>query len=175
MKVRNLLVVVLGVTGLLPSMAQAQKFIDFESTGSVRSTLVFDNQIVPDVYSFFARTGEPIRVETSDNGPETNRLDTTIRVIGPDAAINLFDDDGAPNLASRLSFTAADTGAYIIVVSSFSGNPLRGGANGGNYTLNFARGTSASALQAQDALIVEPGQGEFMPEVSNPEEVKPAQ
>ncbi len=75
--------------GLSPSLAQAQKFINFNTTGSVTSTLVFTNQIVPDVYSFFATAGERIRVQTSNNS-----FDTTIRVIGPDAAINLFDDDG---------------------------------------------------------------------------------
>jgi pre-peptidase len=164
MKARNLLVVVLGVTGLFPAIAQAQKNINFTTTGSVTSTLVFNNQISPDVYSFFATAGEPIRVQTVNNS-----FDTTIRVVGPDAAINLFDDDGGTNLASRLDFTAADTGSYIVVVSSFSGNP-----GGGNYTLNFARGSSASAVQGQSELIVEPGQGESMPEVSNPEEVKPA-
>ncbi len=148
--------------GLSPSLAQAQKFINFNTTGSVTSTLVFTNQIVPDVYSFFATAGERIRVQTSNNS-----FDTTIRVIGPDAAINLFDDDGGGNLASRLVFTAADTGAYIVVVSSFSGNP-----GGGNYTLNFARGSFA--LQAVSALSreVDPGHGEFMPDVDNPEEVK---
>src|ERR687888_2786059 len=77
--------VVLG--GLFPSIAQAQKFINFDTTGSVTSTLVFGNQIVPDVYSFFATAGEQIRVQTSNNS-----FDTTIRVTGPDAAINLFDD-----------------------------------------------------------------------------------
>jgi hypothetical protein len=164
MKARNLLVVVLGITGLLPSIAQAQKNINFSTIGSVTSTLVFGNFIVPDVYSFFVpAVGEPIRVETSNNS-----FDTTIRVVGPDAAINLFDDDGGTGNASRLDFTAADIGHYIIVVSSFSGN-----GGGGNYTLTFARGPSA--LQAGSELTVDPGQGESMPEVSNPEEVKPAQ
>jgi hypothetical protein len=109
--------------GLFPSRAQAQKNIFFTTTGSVRSTLVFTNQISPDVYAFFATAGERIRVQTSNNS-----FDTTLRVIGPDAAINLFDDDGgsvppASVLASRLVFTAADTGWYLVVVSSFSGNP----------------------------------------------------
>jgi hypothetical protein len=149
--------------GLSPSLAQAQKFINFTTTGSVNSTLVFNNQIVPDVYSFFATAGERIRVQTSNNS-----FDTTIRVIGPDAAINLFDDDGGGNLASRLVFTAADTGAYIVVVSSFSGNP-----GGGNYTLTLARGSLA--LQAVNALSrdVDPGQGEFMPDLDNAVEEKP--
>src|SRR6266849_10106486 len=118
--------VVLG--GLSPSLAQAQKFINFNTTGSVRSTLVFTNQISPDVYAFFATAGERIRVQTSNNS-----FDTTLRVIGPDAAITLFDDDGgsvppASVFASRLVFTAADTGWYLVVVSSFSGNP-----GGGDY------------------------------------------
>ena len=154
--------VVLG--GLSPSIARAQKNINFTTTGSVTSTLVFTNQISPDVYSFFATAGERIRVQTSNNG----NLDTTIRVIGPDTAINLFDDDGGGSLASRLVFTAADTGAYIVVVSSYSGNPP-----GGNYTLTLARGAEAS--QDVKTFTVNPTQGESMSDVDNPVEQKPAQ
>jgi hypothetical protein len=133
-------VLALGVAlaGLVPSTAHAQKSIDFFTTGSVRSTLVFSNQIVPDTYYFFATAGERIRVRTSNNA-----FDTTIRVVGPDASISLFDDDSGGGLASNLAFTAADTGAYIVVVSSFSGNP-----GGGDYTLEFARGTAAYAASA---------------------------
>jgi hypothetical protein len=154
------LVVVGG--GLAPSLAHAQKNIFFTTTGSVRSTLVFTNQISPDVYSFFATAGERIRVETSNNS-----FDTTIRVIGPDASINLFDDDSAGNRASRLVFTAADTGWYLVVVTSFSGNP-----GGGDYTLNFARGSAAASLQA---LIATPQGGESMSDVDNAVEEKPLQ
>ena len=52
-------VLALGVAlaGLVPSTAHAQKSIDFFTTGSVRSTLVFTNQIVPDTYYFFATAG----------------------------------------------------------------------------------------------------------------------
>jgi len=152
--------------GLFPSVALAQKNINFTDTGSVNSTLVFSNQINPDVYSFFAAAGERIRVQTSNN----TGLDTTIRVVGPDASINLFDDDGGSTpqspLASRLVFTATDSGAYIVVVSSFSGNP-----GGGNYTLNFARGNAA--LQAIGEVSTEPNPGKFMPEVTNPVQEKP--
>ena len=136
------------------------KNINFSTIGSVTSTLVFGNQISPDIYSFFAEAGEQIRLETSN----TN-VDTTIRVVGPDAAINLFDDDGGEGLASRLAFTTADTGTYIAVVSSFSGNP-----GGGNYTLDFARG--AAALQAVDEAGEDAGQGKSMPEFENRVEVK---
>lgn len=153
------LVVVVG--GLSPSLAHAQKNIFFTTTGSVHSTLVFTNQISPDVYSFFATAGERIRVETSNNS-----FDTTIRVIGPDASINLFDDDSAGNLASRLVFTAADTGWYLVVVSSFSGNP-----GGGDYTLHFARG--AAAASSIQALIATPQGGESMSDVDNAVEEKP--
>ncbi|WP_089941055.1 hypothetical protein [Candidatus Entotheonella palauensis] len=66
----------------------------------------------------------------------SNNFDTTVRVVGPDAAINLFDDDGGPGVNSRLTFTARDVGFYIIVVSSFSGNPPRGN---GAYTLRMER------------------------------------
>lgn len=136
------------------------KDINFTTTGSVRSTLLFGNFISPDVYSFFATVGEQIRVETSDTS-----VDTTIRVIGPDASINLFDDDGGAGLASRLVFTAADTGIYIVVVSSFSGNP-----GGGDYTLNFARGSAA--LQALSELKVAPEQGKSMLDFDNSVKVK---
>ena len=155
--------------GLSPSLAQAQKFINFTTTGSVTSTLVFNNQIVPDVYSFFATAGERIRVQTSNNS-----FDTTIRVVGPDTAINLFDDDGGSvagsPLASRLVFTAADTGAYIVVVSSFSGNP-----GGGTYTLTLARGAAAQQAINTFSREVDPTQGEFMPDLDNAAEEKPAQ
>jgi Bacterial pre-peptidase C-terminal domain len=159
------LAMVVVVGGLSPSLAQAQKNINFTTTGSVRSTLVFTNQISPDVYSFFATAGEQIRVQTSNNS-----FDTTIRVIGPDAAINLFDDDGgsvaSSPLASRLVFTAADTGTYIVVVSSFSGNP-----GGGDYTLNFARGAAASS--SLQALTVDTQGGESVSDVDNAVEEKP--
>src|SRR3954465_8216754 len=111
------------------------KNINFTSTGSVTSTLLFGNQISPDVYSFFAEAGQQIRLQTSNAS-----FDTTIRVVGPDASLNLFDDDGGGFPLSRLVFTTADTGTYIAIVSSFGGNP-----GGGNYTLTFARG--AAALQ----------------------------
>jgi hypothetical protein len=155
------MVVVLG--GLSPSIARAQKNINFTTTGSVTSKLVFTNQISPDVYSFFATAGERIRVQTSNNS-----FDTTIRVIGPDAFINLFDDDSGGSLASRLVFTAADTGSYIVVVSSFSGNP-----GGGNYTLTLARGVAAA--QALSAVTADPTQDESISDVDNPAEQKPAQ
>ena len=137
------------------------KTINFTTTGSVRSTLVFTNQIIPDVYFFFATVGEEIRLETSDIS-----FDTTIRVVGPDAAIDLFNDDGGAGFASRLVFTAADTGGYIVVVSSYDGNPP-----GGDYTLNFARGStvhqSLSALR-EDSML-----GRTMPDVENPVKDKP--
>jgi hypothetical protein len=154
----------LGVLGgLSPSVAQAQKNINFTTTGSVLSTLLFGNQISPDVYSFFATAGELIRVETSNNS-----FDTTIRVIGPDASINLFDDDGGTGNASLLVFTAADTGGYIVVVSSFSGNP-----GGGNYMLTFARGALAASSLSGVSVDVDPTQGESMSDVENPVEEKP--
>jgi hypothetical protein len=136
------------------------KNIHFTTTGSVTSTLLFNNLISPDVYTFFAAAGERIRLETSNAA-----FDTTIRVVGPDAAINLFDDDGGAGLASRLVFTAADTGWYIAVVSSFSGNP-----GGGNYTLNFARG--AAATQALSEVGEDAEQGTSMPEFENQAEAK---
>src|SRR5262249_18598861 len=156
------LALVIGVGGLAPSVAHAQKTINFFLSGSVRSTLVCSNQIVPDVYFFFATAGEPIRVQTSNNA-----FDTTLRVIGPDASISLFDDDSGGNLASRLVFTAADTGAYIVVVSSFSGNP-----GGGDYTLSLARGDLADPADPADPTSEEPRQGESMDPGVNPSETK---
>jgi hypothetical protein len=137
------------------------KNINFSTTGSVTSTLVFSNFISPDVYSFFAQSGEQIRLETSNSD-----FDPTVRVVGPDAAISLFDDDGGDGLESRLVFTTADTGNYIAVVSSFSGNP-----GGGAYTLNFARG--AAARQAVSEVREDTEQGKSMPaEFENQVEVK---
>jgi hypothetical protein len=153
---------VAALAGLGTSSAHAQKNLDFNSTGSVTSSLVFSNQVVPDVYEFFASAGEQIRVQTVNNG-----FDTTIRVIGPDASINLFDDDSGGSLASRLLFTAADTGAYIVIVSSFSGNPVPVGRN--NYTLSFARGAAAAQL---NGLVAESEAGDSKPDVGNPVEEK---
>jgi Bacterial pre-peptidase C-terminal domain len=133
------------------------KNLNFTTTGSVTSTLVFNNLISPDVYSFFADAGEQITLETSDAA-----FDTTIRVVGPDAEINLFDDDGAGNLNSRLTFTTEDVGTYIVVVSSFRGNP-----GGGNYTLSLARGAAGAPAAGEDA-----DQGKSMPEFQNEVEVK---
>ena len=156
-------VLALGVAlaGLVPSTAHAQKSINFFTSGSVRSTLVFTNQIVPDTYYFFATAGERIRVRTSNNA-----FDTTLRVVGPDASISLFDDDSGGGLASNLAFTAADTGAYIVVVSSFSGNP-----GGGDYTLTFARGASAASSVASPAEEAQTP-GESLAPGINPEETK---
>lgn len=158
------MVVVIG--GLAPAPAHAQKNINFTTTGSVRSTLVFGNQISPDVYSFFATAGERIRVETSNF--DTSVLDTTLRVVGPDASINLFDDDGGATFhASRLVFTTDDTGTYLVIVSSFSGNP-----GGGDYTLTFARGAAAGAAAALSAMPADPQAGESMSDVDNAVEEK---
>jgi hypothetical protein len=151
-------------SGLAPSLAHAEKNINFNTTGSVNSTLVFNNQVVPDVYEFFAVAGEQIRVQTSNNS-----FDTTIRVVGPDAAINLFDDDSGGALASRLVFTAADAGAYLVVVSSFSGNA----GNNATYTLNFARGAAANAAAVRALAVGEDvGTGASDPAVSNEIEEK---
>jgi hypothetical protein len=138
------------------------KNIDFGTTGSVTSTLVFTNEISPDVYFFRAQVGEQIRLETSNAS-----FDPTIRVVGPDAAVNLFNDDAAPpNRNSRLVFTAADTGSYIAIVSSFDGN-----APGGNYTLNFARGTAVVQPVSEVSEDTERGKSSRA-SLENPVEVK---
>jgi hypothetical protein len=149
---------------LTASRAHAQKNINFTTSGSVASTMLFGNQISPDVYSFFASSGEDIRLQTSNSS-----FDTTIRVIGPDASFNLFDDDGGGSLTSRLAFTTADTGTYIVVVSSYSGNP--NSSNNGNYTLSFARGAAA---RQRRQLTGDPDPGESMSDADNPLEEKPA-
>jgi hypothetical protein len=139
------------------------KNIDFFTTGSLTSTLLFTNQVVPDVYVFPAQAGERIRLETSNTD-----FDTTIRVVGPDAAINLFDDDSGEGTASRLVFTAADTGWYVAVVSSFGGNPAS--LDNNNYVLNFARGDAA--LQAVSEVGEDPERGKSRPELQNDVDVK---
>jgi len=139
------------------------KNISFDTTGTVTSTLLFSNQVVPDVYTFWAQAGQQIRLETS-----ATTIDTTLRVVGPDASINLFNDDrGDGTRLSRLAFTAADTGWYIAVVSSFSGNPVTAG---GNYSLTFARG--AAALRAVDEVSGDAQVGRSMSEFENPVEAK---
>jgi hypothetical protein len=95
-----------------------------------------------------------------------NAFDTTLRVVGPDASISLFDDDSGGGLASRLVFTATDTGAYIAVVSSFSGNP-----GGGDYTLTFARGSLADQTSSVASTASEE-HGASMNPGENPEETK---
>jgi hypothetical protein len=159
--VLGVLATVVVAGGLTPSSAHAQKFINFNSSGTVQATLVFTNQIVPDVYSFFATAGERIRVQTSNNS-----FDTTLNVIGPDGQLtNLFDDDGGGGTSSRIVFTAIDTGAHIVVVSSFRGNP-----GGGSYRLTLARGALAGATARAVSLDAE--RGAYMPEVENPVEEK---
>ena len=132
------------------------KNINFTTSGSVTSTLVFNNWISPDVYSFFAEAGQQIQLETSNAG-----FDTTIRAVGPDAAVDLFDDDSGDGVHSLLAFTTVDTGTYVVVVSSYSGNP-----GGGLYTLTFTRG-AAGAPAAEDA-----ERGKSTPAVENQVEAK---
>jgi len=136
------------------------KNINFTTSGSVTSTLLFNNQISPDVYSFSAEAGQEIRLETSNAS-----FDTTIRVVGPNAETNIFDDDGAGFPLSRLVFTAEDTGTYIAVVSSFGGNP-----GGGNYTLDFAR--SAAGQGAAREVSEDADRGKSMPELENQVDAK---
>lgn len=151
------IVIAVWLAGLCPAVVHGQKFINFSTTGTIRSTLVFGNQIVPDVYLFFAQAGETIRLETSNSS-----FDTTLRVVGPDAAFDIFDDDSGIGTNSRIHFTTPDTGGYIVIVSSFSGNP-----GGGTYDLTIARGAAAKS----NAIQGEPT-GQFMPELENPVEVK---
>lgn len=155
---RQVVTVTLAVwlAGLCPAVVHGQKFINFSTTGTIRSTLVFGNQIVPDVYLFFAQAGETIRIETNNSS-----FDTTLRVVGPDAAFDIFDDDSGIGANSRIFFTAPDTGGYIVIVSSFSGNP-----GGGTYDLTIARGAAAQSNAKGEST------GQFMPELENPVEVK---
>jgi hypothetical protein len=153
------------LAGFSASNAYATKNINFDTTGSVRSTLAFNNQVVPDVYEFFASAGETIVLATS-----ATTIDTTIRVVGPDASISLFNDDNGTNLLSRLTFTAADTGAYIVIVSSFSGNPVS--ISAAEYTLTLARGAQAARAATLD-LDADAESGQSNAEAFNPSEDKP--
>ncbi|MBI3949621.1 MAG: PPC domain-containing protein [Acidobacteria bacterium] len=146
------------LAGFSPSTAWGQKDINFSTVGTITSTLLFGNFVVPDVYSFFAEAGEMLRIETSNSV-----FDPTLRVVGPDAEIVLFDDDSGAGDNARIVFRAEDTGVYLVIVSSFSGNP-----GGGSYTLTFARG--AAALQSTRA---EPSVGRHRLDVENPVELKP--
>lgn len=95
--------------------------------------------IQPDVYSFFAVAGDSFQIDIV-----SSEFDPTLRVVGPDAAIALFSDD-VVGLNPSLFFTAADSGFYLAIVSSFSGN-----APGGAYTLTMSA-LRNSTLDVQDA------------------------
>jgi hypothetical protein len=117
------------VIGLAASPVHAQKKLDFEYTGSVMSSLVASDHMIPDVYSFVAEAGQEFVLNTS-----LTSIDTTIRVIGPDADLNLFNDDAFGVLSSYLQFSAPVSGTYVVIVATFGGY-----TDGGNYALNFER------------------------------------
>ncbi len=119
-----------------------QKNINFTGPFTIEETLLFGTQVYPDTYVFRLDFGDRVRLDVNSSD-----FDTTIRVVGPNAAIALFDDDGGPGLNSRLTFTAADTGYYIAVVSTFSGTALSGR---GDYTLRLQR---LNALRGELSIV----------------------
>jgi hypothetical protein len=104
------------------------KNINFDTTGSVTSTLVFGNQIVPDVYSFFAQAGEQIRLETSDTG-----VDTTIRVVGltppsissmtMEAPVSHLASSSLPQMPEAMSLSCPASAAILAVAPTRSTSP----------------------------------------------------
>ena len=69
----------------------------------------------------------------------------------------------------REVFTAADTGAYIVIVSSFSGNPVS--ISAAEYTLTLARGAQAARAAPLD-LAADAESGPSNAEAVNPSEDK---
>ncbi|PON14378.1 hypothetical protein C2W62_29360 [Candidatus Entotheonella serta] len=123
--------VLIALQAFVVSPSFAQKNINVVGPFTASGNLLFANQVHPDTYVLHLSDNERLRLDVN-----SSNFDTTLRVVGPDAAVNLFNDDGGPGLNSRLTFTARDTGYYIIVVSSFSGNPPGGN---GAYTLRMER------------------------------------
>ncbi|WP_143301516.1 PPC domain-containing protein [Candidatus Entotheonella palauensis] len=120
-------VLALSVVMLAASLAHAQKNINFATGGTIAATLLFGNVIHPDSYVFRAEAGDSFQIDVT-----SSQFDATLRVVGPDAAIVLFNDD-AVGFDPSLFFTASDSGYYLVIVSSFSGN-----APGGDYLLTMS-------------------------------------
>ena len=113
-----------------PASVRAQKKLDWQYTGSVSATLIANPNVTADVYSVEAVEGERLVFNTT-----LTDIDTTIRVVGPDAAINIFNDDrNGQDLTSNIAFVAPRSGTYLVIVSSY-----RGEGSGGDYALNFER------------------------------------
>ncbi len=75
-----------------------------------------------DWFSFSVANGTAYRVETSNLG---DGADTYLHVYRDAAGTDLVgeDDDGAGNLASRVTFSATSTGTYYVKVSPYPGDP----------------------------------------------------
>jgi hypothetical protein len=117
-------------TATVATPAHAQKKLDWEYTGSVSSTLVAWPHLIPDVYSFQGVAGETYVFHTTDTD-----LDTTIRVVAPNARTEIFNDDrNSSDLTSHIEFTAWNDGTYIVIVSNYAGS-----STAGDYHLSFER------------------------------------
>lgn len=86
--------------------------LPFEATGTVYSL------------AFYLGAGETAQMDT--NGSPL--FDTVLRIYGPADASGYYgaapvaqDDDGGDGALSSLAYTAVDPGAYVVVVSTFSG------------------------------------------------------
>ncbi|MDP3800729.1 PPC domain-containing protein [Brevundimonas sp.] len=95
---------------------------------------------VYDAFAFRARTGERVQIDLT-----ADAFDPVVRVgrmQGGDFAELAMNDDGPDTgLNSRLTFTAPDTGEYIIRAT-----PLNG-AGEGSYALTLAQGPAPAAAQ----------------------------
>lgn len=126
----GLLCIAACTVALTSTTAHAQKKLDWDNTGSIGGTLIAHPHLIPDIYSFEAEAGENIVFRTS-----LTDLDTTIRVIGPDASVDIFNDDSNNEvLTSWVDFIAPVSGTYYVIVSTYAGQPT-----GGQYAFNFER------------------------------------
>ncbi len=130
-KTATFILALIALQAFVVSPSYAQKDIDLVGPFTLSGNLLFNNQVHPDTYVLHLDINEGLLLNAS-----SSIFDITLRVVGPNAAIELFDDDNGPGSDARLQFTAADAGWYIIVVSSFSGNPPTGN---GAYTLRVER------------------------------------
>ncbi len=128
-----------------------------------------------DIYEFQATAGLRLIAETSlpTGGID---MDTFLRLFDASGTQLAFDDDGGPDLYSRLVFTFTTTGTYYIGISSFDNsayNPVTGagaadGEDTGDYRLRIdlevppvstdVGGTLSTALNT----LLGPGAGTFV-------------
>ena len=77
-----------------------------------------------DDIEIYVLSGQTVQIDHSAS------WDTYLYLLAPDCSAAAFDDDGGPGLNSRITFTAATSGVYTIIPTSFSANVT------GSYTVS---------------------------------------